>query len=201
MKRYKYAIVIICVVVVIIGITTIILYNIKSSNTKKGEEIISNSTNLNIVLSDEYSGNVSDIVSTSSNNIEKISPNAIIIFNKYYKDCGHTVKTREDVKEELVNCTKEELEKIYSDWNVLRFSKSEVELYKEFDEECDEHYLVKDDEGVISIYKIDENNNLEKIQDTEISTQYLSEIDLISLKEGVSLVGKEELNAYIENFE
>ena len=200
MAKYKYAIIIICVITVIIGISTIIFYNIRQSNTTKGAEIVSNSDNGNIIISSDDNVIINNIVTTSSST-EKISPNAIMIFNEYYKECGHTIKTREDIKEELVNCTKEEVETLCSNWQILRFSTTEIELYKESEGECDEHYLVKDNEGVIIIYKIDKNNSMEVLQNTEISTQYLSDIDLMSLKEGVFLVGKEELNAYIENFE
>ena len=64
-----------------------------------------------------------------------------------------------------------------------------------------EHYLLRDSNGVIAIYKIDNNGNEILVEPTEISTRYIPEIDKDKLKKGVRLNGREELNAYIEDFE
>lgn len=101
----------------------------------------------------------------------------------------------------MVNLTVEEFMDLYSDWTLKSFTSDEIILYKEIDDECGEHYVVKTLDGNIAIYKINNENNLDLIEKTEISIKYLPQIDVENLERGVSLVGKEELNAYIENFE
>jgi len=200
MRKYKYVIIVAIVTIIIIGLTTIVLFNIKKADTEKGSQIIANTTSNE---EKTWSGGSEEntVIITSNQEEEKVSPNAIIIFNKYYKKCDHTITTRENVTNEMVNLNKEQFAQLYSDWKIKSFDNNQIVLYKEFNEECGEHYVVKAESGSIVVYKITTGGELQLIKDTEISTQYLPQIDLDSLDQGVTLVGKEELNAYIENFE
>ena len=74
-------------------------------------------------------------------------------------------------------------------------------LYKEVNEFCNEHYLLKEDNGYISIYKLDENSNETFLETTDISTNYLTEEDLKKIQEGIKIYTKKELNKTLEDFE
>ena len=74
-------------------------------------------------------------------------------------------------------------------------------LYKEVDNFCNEHYILKEKEGNIAIYKVDENNNERFLEDTEIAIEYLEEEDLDELKKSNKIYTKKELNKFIEDFE
>lgn len=141
------------------------------------------------------------LVTTSSSDEIKVSPNADITFNIYYKKCGHTVKNKEKVKSNIVNLTKKEIEKEYAGWKVNFFSNNNVELYKEDEYECGEHFLAIEENGKISVYKTSMDGEKEIINNTAIETQYLPGIDRESLKKGVEIIGEENLNIFIENFE
>ena len=104
-------------------------------------------------------------------------------------------------KKDLVNLTKDELANVYSDWQINRFTSSEIELYKEFDGSCGEHYLVKSTNGYITIYLLKSDDSTELKETTDIAVKYLSLEDMNELENGVTLYGKDSLNAYIENFE
>lgn len=199
MSKYKYVIFTIAVIAVILTFTSIILFNLRKANTKQAEENLKNITNQTIKYSEQVTEN--EIVETSAPEDIKLSPNAVIKFDKYYKLCNHTISTRENITKDMANLTEQEFANLYSDWDIVKFGSNEVEIYKEFNDECGEHYVVKSNEGVIVIYKIDKNGELIEIERTEISTKYLPDVDIQKLEEGVTLVGKEELNAYIENFE
>lgn len=201
MDKYKYVIITIAIISVIVAGAVLIIYNIRKADTQKGAETLENSVNNERVYAKVNENIAKTIIETNSKNGEKISPNAIIIFNKYYKKCGHLIKTRENVSEEMVNINEEEFQELYSDWEIKQFNKDEIILYKEFEGECGEHYLLKENNGFISIYRIESNGDIVLIEETEISTQYLPQVDLDKLKEGITLTGKEELNSYIEDFE
>ena len=129
----------------IIFILTIGFYGVNSQKNNK-PEIAKTNNELN-----SYEVNTkieSPIIQTSVNDI-KVSPNASIILKKHYKNCGHTTKDYAAVPEELVNKTEEEVKNIYSDWRLQGFSPNEIVLYKEVDGICNEHYLVKEIDGVI----------------------------------------------------
>ena len=62
-------------------------------------------------------------------------------------------------------------------------------------------YLIKEDNGYISIYVIDKNGKEYLRERTQIVTKYLPEADKIKLKEGIRANGKNELNKVIEDYE
>lgn len=140
-----------------------------------------------------------DIEANSSE--EKISPNCLITLKRYYNECQHTINEYIDVPNDLVNGTREDLEKEYPNWEIQKFSSNEIILYKEFDSNCGQHFILRNDNGKISIYKINENNEEEIYEKTEISVEYLTESDKVEIQNGLRVNGIEELNQLIEDFE
>ena len=138
---------------------------------------------------------------TNTEDVEKVSPNAVITQEKYYKDCEHIVKKYEKVPSSLVNATKEEVEAQYSDWKIKDFSKENIVLYQEVDGECGEHYMLRDVDGKINVYQLDENGNETLLNETDIATEYLTSTDMINMENGLIVYGKENLNKLLEDFE
>lgn len=132
---------------------------------------------------------------------EKVSPNAKVIQKQYFTGCNHLLKETKDIPENLVNKNKEEVEKYYKDWNVDSFSKNEIIIYKEESGFCNQHYLIKEHNGVLGVYTIDGNGKITLKEDTEIQTMYLPEADLEKVKQGIEAVGNMELNSALEDFE
>lgn len=197
-SRYVWLIIAIVGIIVVGGI--LVLFNIKKVNTEKGAAISENTAqNIDVERIGDKDKNI--IVQTNGNETEKITPKTTIIFNKYYKKCGHLITRKEEATENMVNTTEEEFIDLYQDWNIEKFSSSEIILYKEFEGECGEHYIVKENEDLIYIYRKESDGNLTLIEETEISTKYLPQVDRARLINGVELNGKEELNSYIEDFE
>ena len=64
-----------------------------------------------------------------------------------------------------------------------------------------EHYFVQEHNGVIGIYTTDEYGVKTLKEDTEISTQYLPEEDLKTLKAGVQIIGHTKLIEFLEDYE
>lgn len=139
---------------------------------------------------------------TNANSQEiKISPNSKITINNYYKECGHTVKTKVKVDEGLINSTKEELQNKYKEYEIKEFSEEQIVLYKELEGICNEHYIVKAKDGYVAIYTLDNKENQTLKEITNISTQYLTLTDVSKLEGGIRAYGKEALNSLIEDFE
>lgn len=74
-------------------------------------------------------------------------------------------------------------------------------LYKEINEFCNEHYILKEKDKKIVIFKIDKNNNQIFFKNTDISTNYLPEEDLKNIQKGIIIYTKKELNKILEDFE
>lgn len=197
MKKY-YIISIIGIIVFAILITIgVSVYKNTNSNLQQGEtrNIIENEeTQKNLINS-----NI-ELVTTASEE-EKTSPNCLFVFKTYYKKCEHIKVEREKITETMVNKTREDLESIYKNWNIVTFRNNEVLFYKEEEGSCGEHYLLKELEGKIAIYNIDEQNNLNLYEKTEILTNYLPEEDITRLREGIRVEGKDKLNQALEDYE
>ena len=98
--------------------------------------------------------------------------------------------------------TKEELQKQYPEWEVIGFEPNKIILYKEFNDVCGEHFKLKIEDGKINIYLINKDGTETLYEKTNISSEYLTETDLININNGtLEVYGKEELNKTIEDFE
>lgn len=195
----KYTTILILVFVILLGFFTgIYLYKINVAN-EKNHEIIAET------IEDEctYLGEIAykdELISASSSE-EKTSPNCTIILKLYYKKCEHIIEKKKTVEEAEVNLTEEELKEKFKDWEVQKFTPTEIVLYKEIDDYCGEHYVLKEKDGSIAIFSLDNNNNETLLEITDISIDYLAEEDLEKLKNGIYINSKKELNKVIEDFE
>lgn len=143
----------------------------------------------------------SELQAATANDNTKISPNAVIIFKTEYNKCGHTLNKYENAPEDIVNLTKKEFEEKYKDWEVVGFTEKEVVLKEKLDESCKQHYIIREKDGNLAVYVIDEENDEILKETTSISTEYLTDVDLAKLKEGIKVNGLEELNSKLEDFE
>lgn len=186
---------------IIIFIIAIFVGNyIYDSSNKEENTIKSENTSNSIVNQVDYSVR-NDITINTDSEEEKISPNATLILKKHYKECDHTIKEYAEIPEEFVNLTKSEIEKEYPEWEVEKFTPLDIILIKEEDGFCNEHFILKEEQGVITVYKIDKQGEESLYDTTGISVEYLTESDKLELKNGIKVYGKEELNSMLENYE
>lgn len=198
----KIIITMICVFVVIGGIISAIL--IYQPEKGENDEIIVTEIAQEEIIdecTEEYEQMQEQEMLEANASEEKISPNCFITMNTYYKKCGHTISKYVELPEDLVNKTKQEVQEKYSDYEIETFESDNIVLYKESEGECGEHFLVKDNEGTVTIYQILEDGTQKEYETTGITTEYLPETDKINMHNGIEVNGKKELNQLIENFE
>ena len=132
---------------------------------------------------------------------EKLSANAILILKKYYEQCDHTINEYVELPQELVNLTEKEVQAEFVDWEVIGFEKGKLTLYKEYKDFCGEHFKLKIEDGKVVIYIINNDGTETIYEKTNISSEYLTETDLLNMQDGLEIYGREELNQIIEDFE
>ncbi len=181
------------VLIIIFGICFYIGFNFRKEN--KQNNIIKNDMIFNDIENDEQ-----ESIETNTKE-EKTTPNTILTFKKYYTGCEHTISSKEDISERLVNLTEKEILEEYPSWEIQEFTADEVVFVKEFESFCGEHYYLIEEEGEVNIYEIDENENKILKERTNILCEYLPETDRISLKNGITIYGLEELNKILEDYE
>lgn len=192
--------IILCIAIIIIAAVCVGVF-IFNRNDKPNNQNYSTNTNGSKISNQVNYSVKNDITINTATNEEKTSPNATLILKRKYKECGHIIKEYKRINEGLVNLTEKELVKKEKDWEVEKFSNMEVILIKEVEGVCNEHYVLRESEGVIAVYKIREDNKEELEELTGISIEYLTENDKMEIEQGIKVYGREELNSILENYE
>lgn len=193
----KYVIILVILAIVLSFFLGMYLYKLDKINeelafeveytTNKGENAIREAEN---------------ILQKTSSVEDKINPSTKLIEKVYYNDCNHIIQQEKEITENLVNKNKEEFQIEYIGWEIQKFTNTEVVVYKEVYDFCNEHYSIKDKDGYIYVYKLDRyGKEKELIEKTDIQTKYLAEADLEELKRGITVYSKKDVNKKIEDFE
>lgn len=191
------------IITVLLTIAIILTIYFVFNREQEIEEESENNTYVSELIEDEcteeyeQSIKATTVVSTE----EKLTANAILILKKYYQNCEHTINEYAELPQELVNMTEKEVQSEYPDWEVIGFEKGKLTLYKEFDDVCGEHFRLKVEDGKVVIYTVNTEGIESIYEKTNISSEYLTETDLINMQDGLEIYGKEELNQIIEDFE
>ena len=190
------------IVAILLSISTIyIIYDIF-----RDEDVYENgekNTKISEVIEDECTEEYveQEEIENVSSVEEKVSANAILVLKKYYTKCEHTLNEYVELPQELVNMTEEEVKEQYPDWEVIGFTPEQIILYKEFEDVCGEHFKLKVEDGKVAVYIVNSDGTEILYEKTDISSEYLTETDLINMENGLEIYGKEELNKIIEDFE
>ena len=132
---------------IICGITAGILVHIYN-DSKLEQATLKEVENANRLIKTEE-----NIIQTGATNI-KTTPNTKIVYETLYLECSDIENTTENIKEEDVNKDEEFFKNKYYEWDIKNFSDEKVELYKEVDEMCKKHFVVREKDGYIAIYNI-----------------------------------------------
>ena len=197
----KVIVTMIAIIVIISAVFTAVAIVGSNQDEEAKEKVeVSNQEEIYDECTDEYEAMQQETMKTNAEE-EKTSPNCSLTLKTYFKKCEHTTNVYLNLPENQVNLSKEELQEKYPNYEVQSFSSNDVVLYQEKEGECGEHYLVKDDNGIVAVYKILEDGSLEKQENTGISTEYLPESDRVNMETGVKVNGKQLLNQLLEDYE
>jgi len=188
---YKKNIVISIMLAFIFSICTgIVMYNYGKNNKNISNTIVR-----------QLGENDDSVMPTSSDEEKKVLPTAKIRMIQFYKKCGHTTQNEYSVPEEIVNMTEEQVKKYYYGWNLDDFSANLITISRENRGICDEHYVVRDVNGFVNVFFLDDNNNESIVYGTEIATKYLPREDREKLNKGIRIVGKDNLSILMQDYE
>ena len=166
----------------------------------KNKNDVNNAIINNNIIKQEENIEIS-LVETSADEKERTTPNTLIIYKTYYTKCKHYIQKYEDIDASIVNCTEDELKEKCRGWKIDKFSSKEVEMSKEEEKFCNEHYKLKLENNAIVIYNVDENGVETEYEQTGITTEYLTEEDILKLTTGIYVYGKENLTSTVEDYE
>ena len=140
----------------------------------KVENEITNSTQLSEEIIDDCTEEMEELqkqneLDTQANAQTQItlSPNCSFIFKTRYEECGHITNKYMNIPTELVNKTQEEIQNIYSEWTIEEFESNEVVLVKSKEGSCGEHYVLRDVNGFIVVYLINDSGEENVYEETD----------------------------------
>lgn len=125
--------------------------------------------------------------------------NTRLIFKTLYSECGHTVLERQAISNRMTGLTRSQILQHYPDWEIESFQGQEVVFYRRMEGACPGHYLLKEQDGYITIYRTGEEGELELIRMTDIVVSILRFRDQQRLRDGILLDDMEEVNRYLED--
>lgn len=197
MKKIMWIIGVLSLAIVIGFFVGIYMYNTEASEEQMKNDIQKIQSN-NLINTTVVNG----LEIETSAIEEKISIDTEVVEEVYYTECDHLVKDIRSNKNNIINMTNEELAKKYPNWTIKEFCGDKVVLYKEEQNYCGEHFLVKDIDGFVTVYSMDNENQIkERVKITDIETAYLPETDQENLKDGMKVYSEQQLNKLIEDFE
>ena len=141
------------------------------------------------------------VVISASTQKEKTSPNCNFKFETRFNKCGHSDIENKPIEKDDINKTKEELAKKYSEWEIESFSTTSVKFVKNDNGICSNHFIIKESNGKITVYKLDNKENETFFKSTDIEVKYLPEEDQESLKVGIMINGELELTNKLIDYE
>ena len=186
----------ICILIIIVLAIFAGLYLYDMNNVNK-ENINNNVTEVN---TREENIEITEALEIA-NQEEKTTPNTLIIYRTYYTKCKHYINEYKDIDISSVNLTEEEIKDKNRDWRIKEFSAEQIVLEKEEEAFCNQHFKLKLIDGNVIIFIIDENGNEAEYQKTEITSEYLTNEDILKLTEGIVVYGKENLSSVLEDYE
>ena len=187
---------IICILFIVASGVAVSIYMHNINNTVN-ESFESNITEIDVSGNNIEEQNIIEI----SNKEEKTTPNTLLIYKTYYTKCNHYINEYKSIEINEVNLNKEELQELNKEWEIEEFSAEQIILSKEIEEFCGEHYKLKLVDGIVNIYTIDEQGEETEYERTDITEEYLTNEDILKLKEGIFIYGKENLSSTIEDYE
>ncbi|MDF2547089.1 MAG: hypothetical protein K0R93_1987 [Anaerosolibacter sp.] len=127
-----------------------------------------------------------------------------LVFKTYYEKSRDTLTKEEKVPIVLIGEPLKNLQEYvasnYTGWSIRGISKDFIELYRVRETLSPNHYIVKEKNGFIAIFQIDETGNSILIDQTEIPIFGLGEIDQKKLKDGIPVKNLENVNQILEDY-
>lgn len=137
---------------------------------------------------------------TVSSQEDYMAPNTQLIFKTYFNSCGHTVEKAVQASKDEINMTEIQLKEKYIDWEITAFSPPIVEVSRNIDTYCPNHYIIGEEDGYITIFVYNENGQKLVQEKTDISLATLTPEDQQALRGGIVVDTENQKEQTLEGF-
>lgn len=124
------------------------------------------------------------------------------IFERVYNACGHNSITYRYATAQEAGLSREQVEEMYSSWDIKEFSPSIVWLCEKVDGYCTNHYIIGEKDGIVAIYRPREDGkDVYLIHQTDIDTAFLGADVQERIREGWVVDSLEQLELLMESWD
>ncbi|MBS3995324.1 MAG: hypothetical protein KGZ33_05965 [Alkaliphilus sp.] len=145
-----------------------------------------------------------DFTETVLKNDNVVTNNTKLILKTYYEKTRDTIIQERELPVMLIGKTLDELEDYllgnYGGWTIREINKDQVELYQVSNQISPNYYVIKDYNGYITIFQVDEDGNMKLINQTEIPVNSLSDVDMLKIQEGIVVKGLDGIHQLLEDY-
>ena len=116
-----------------------------------------------------------------------------MVYQYYYTKDKITKESVEPVANYLVGFNRQQLQSVYNEWQIVFFSPDKVILRCAIQGKSSEVYMLGELDGMVAIFYEDENKKIKLQEKTDILVHLLPDYEKIQLKEGIYILGEENL--------
>ena len=139
-----------------------------------------------------------------ANQDSTVTNNTRFLLRTYFEKTRDTITRENKVPAEMIGRSLDEfsmyLQNAYSEWDIRELNKDLVELYRIRDAISPNHYVVKQSNGFIAIFHVDEEGNPILLEQTNIPISALTEVDREKLRRGIVVKGMDGVNQILEDY-
>lgn len=196
-KIYVLIFIVVVFGIVILGVgfgyNFYVIKDISNNDLEQKDYVTANFLNVNANKTEE----------TQVNNVKvaKITPSTKMVYEYFYKDDKITEKVEDVPPYFLIDLTREDIERDFKNWQVKSFSEREVVLQKVIEGESVQHYIIGEYDGFVAVFYEREINGTRLKDITDIPISSLSQEEQNKIKEGIKIVGKDELIKFLQNYD
>lgn len=130
----------------------------------------------------------------------KIKKDTKMVYQYYYTEDCITKEQEEQAQEFLLGLTKAQVESIYDGWQMVYFSPKRVILRSTIEGRSDENYLLGIHNGYLAVFRENEENKISLEEQTDIPISSLPEGEIQQLKEGMRILGENNLAKVLADY-
>jgi hypothetical protein len=131
-----------------------------------------------------------------------IGKDSIMVLERYYTGCGHYLIEEHPMENRYIGKNREELAQAYPNWTLKLFTPQRLVLRTEIDSYCPDHYMIKEENGFLVIFRPDKDTGIMLIVEaTNIRLERLDSRLQEQLSQGIVVDGIEGVELFMENLE
>lgn len=123
-----------------------------------------------------------------------------IVYQYFYLFDGVTKEEILPIEDYLIGASLQQVEQIFPNWQVLLFSSDRIILRTGINAKSDEVYCVGAINGYLTIFQENDNMKMKVMEETKIPINVLPEYDQLMLRQGIDVIGKDNLIKLLADF-